>query len=496
MLRLLRKKTKVVLWIVIVAFVGTIFLVWGMKTYQSSSEPMIASINDTEISPAEFNSLYQQYLDIYQNLYKVSLNKDMLLKLEKTIVENIIHNHILLNEAHQQGIKVSDQEIIDQIKKSFVDKEGKFDVNFYNNYIKNAPAAWWHSQELRIKNSLTIQKLEELIKEQVKVSPKELFDFYQKEYVRASLYHILIDPKKCLTEEMINTYYTKNKHKFTKPLQIRASHILIKLSPKASKIENQKAKEKITKILEMIKKGEDFSKLAKEYSACPSKDKGGDLGYFSRETMVPEFEEVAFALKLNQVSDIVKTKFGYHIIKLTEKKEKEYKSLSEAREEIIKLLSKEADKIANKKALSIWQELQNKKVNFKDIARRYSHAPSQKEGGYLGIIPKNLASANFEPNKMVKLKEEIIQGWEIDPAFMKVAFTLKEDSISKTVKSSLGYHIIKLERLILPSQEDFKKEKENIKSRFLTEKKDTLFDGWYQEVKSRYKVVVNSKFKR
>lgn len=495
MLRALRKKTKIILWFVIIAFVGSIFFVWGMKDYGKPPEPIIASVDNIEVSPNEFNNLYQQYLNFYQNLYQNNFNQNMFPNLEKTIVERMIRNHILLNKAYEQNIKVDNQEIIDQIKKSFVDKEGKFDTKLYNTYVKNTPASWWHNHELRVKNNLMIQKLENLIKEQVKVSQKELWNFYQIEYVKAKLYHILIDPKKCLDEKKIEEYYQKHRDKFQSPIQIKVSHILIKLSPKATRIESKRAKDEITNILERAKKGEDFSKLAKEFSQCPSKDKGGDLGYFGRSTMVPEFEEVAFNLKPNQISDIVKTTFGYHIIKFTGKKEKEYKPLSEVRTEIIKSLSKEAEEIAHKKILSVWKELQNKKAIFKEIAQKYSHAPSSSKGGDLGIIPKNLNYSQFEPDEINKLREEIVKGWDIDPDFSNAAFSLKENSISKVIKSSFGYHIIKLEKLILPSKEDFEKEKEHIKSRLLSEKENFFLDSWYHEIKSKHKIVVNSRFK-
>ncbi len=87
--------------------------------------------------------------------------------------------------------------------------------------------------------------------------------------------------------------------------KIRASHILVDKHPKA------------LEILEDLKKGADFGKLAKEYSKCPSRKNGGDLGFFGKGQMVKEFEEAAFALKPGEISDIVKTQFGYHLIKRT-----------------------------------------------------------------------------------------------------------------------------------------------------------------------------------
>jgi parvulin-like peptidyl-prolyl isomerase len=90
--------------------------------------------------------------------------------------------------------------------------------------------------------------------------------------------------------------------------EVKASHILVKTKSEAEKI------------LDELKKGASFSKLAQQHSECPSKKKGGDLGWFGRGRMVPEFEKAAFSLKKGELSDIVKTQFGYHIIKVTDTK--------------------------------------------------------------------------------------------------------------------------------------------------------------------------------
>lgn len=88
--------------------------------------------------------------------------------------------------------------------------------------------------------------------------------------------------------------------------QVKASHILVKKRSQAEKI------------LEELKKGASFAKLAQEYSECPSKKRGGDLGWFGRGKMVPEFEKAAFSLKKGELSDIVKTQFGYHVVKVND----------------------------------------------------------------------------------------------------------------------------------------------------------------------------------
>ncbi|MBF8982090.1 peptidylprolyl isomerase [Lutibacter sp. B2] len=109
-------------------------------------------------------------------------------------------------------------------------------------------------------------------------------------------------------EEEIQKYYKENPNQFVKPESARAKHILIK--------DEEKAKE----VLKELKEGKDFTEAAKEYSECPSKDNDGDLGYFERGKMVPEFEEATFQLEVGDMSELVKTQFGYHIIVVEDKK--------------------------------------------------------------------------------------------------------------------------------------------------------------------------------
>jgi peptidyl-prolyl cis-trans isomerase C len=113
-------------------------------------------------------------------------------------------------------------------------------------------------------------------------------------------------------------FYAKNPDQFKAPETVRASHILIRVEPNADAATKAQAKAKIESVLKKAKAGEDFAKLAQQYSQDGSAAQGGDLGPFPREQMVPEFSNAAFALKPGQISDVVTTQFGYHIIKVTE----------------------------------------------------------------------------------------------------------------------------------------------------------------------------------
>lgn len=125
-----------------------------------------------------------------------------------------------------------------------------------------------------------------------------------------------------VTDEEAKEYFEANKEQFKKPESVKASHILVE--------DEEEAEE----ILEKIKSGMSFEDAAKEYSTCPSKDRGGDLGQFARGSMVPEFEEVAFASDLGLVDKPVKTEFGYHLIKVVEKNEADSPSFDEVKDQV------------------------------------------------------------------------------------------------------------------------------------------------------------------
>lgn len=142
-----------------------------------------------------------------------------------------------------------------------------------------------------------------------------------------------MESKGKVSDKEVREYYEKHKGDFTPVIQIRASHILVKTGGEARKI------------AERIKKGEDFAEIAKKSSLdAASANTGGDLGFFSRGQMVPEFESAAIKLKPGEISEPVKTKFGYHIIKVTDKKMGQAIELDKVKDIISRRLSAERQK--------------------------------------------------------------------------------------------------------------------------------------------------------
>jgi peptidyl-prolyl cis-trans isomerase C len=122
------------------------------------------------------------------------------------------------------------------------------------------------------------------------------------------------------TDVQVREFYDKNPGRFMKAETVRASHILIKVPPQADEETKKKARAQIESVLKEAKAGADFAQLAKDHSQDGSAAQGGDLNFFGRGQMVPPFEQVAFALKPGEISDIVTTQFGFHVIKVTEKR--------------------------------------------------------------------------------------------------------------------------------------------------------------------------------
>lgn len=149
-----------------------------------------------------------------------------------------------------------------------------------------------------------------------------------------------------VTDEEVEKFYKDNEEEFGESNMVKASHILVENLEEAKKIKSE------------LDDGADFADLAQEYSSCPSKDRGGDLGFFGKGAMVKEFEDAAFAMEVGEISEPVKTQFGYHIIKVTDKKVEPKQELKAIMERLRQSLTKRKQ-----------QEVYVKKIN--DLRTKY-----------------------------------------------------------------------------------------------------------------------------
>jgi peptidyl-prolyl cis-trans isomerase C len=204
------------------------------------------------------------------------------------VLDSLINRELIYQESQKSGIKVGETAVAEQL--NAVKKQFPNDDEFKNALLKmNLTEAGLTSQ---IKRGLAIDQ------------------FIDKQFAG----------KITVSEKEAKSFYDTNPEVFKQDGQVRASHILITVPPDANEAQKAEARKKIETIQNKIKKGDDFAALAKEYSQCPSSASGGDLGLFGRGQMARPFEAAAFALEPGEISGIVETRFGYHIIKCSEKK--------------------------------------------------------------------------------------------------------------------------------------------------------------------------------
>lgn len=248
----------------------------------------LASVNGKEISQADLDKEMNRF-DGQMGVSGQPPDPAQREAIKKKVLDNLIQRELLLQESKRLGVKVSDQEVGEQMEQL----KGRF------------------SSEQDFTNAL----------ERLRMTENDL----KEEFIRRMMVQKMIDDviasKVEITAEETKTFYDNNPNYFKAPERVRASHILVKLDPNASESEKAKTRTKIEDILKRVQKGEDFASLAKESSDCPSASKGGDLDYFQRGQMVAPFEEAAFSLKTGETSGIVETQFGYHLIKVVDKKE-------------------------------------------------------------------------------------------------------------------------------------------------------------------------------
>ena len=275
---------------------------------KDSTSKKVAVVNGTTILKQDFD---RAMLGVTQRLTASGKNLEgaELEKLKSEILENIIGGELLYQDAQKKGIKIEDA----KINKEYDNLKQKFpSTDVFTNWLKEM----------------------DLTEAAIKAD-------FRKRMIVQQLIEKEFSSKISIADLEIKAFYDNNPQFFQKSDEVKASHILVRVAADASDATKKEARKKIESIQAKIKTGSDFAVLAKEQSDCPSKEKGGDLGFFGRGQMVPPFEKDAFTLKPGEVSDIVETEFGYHLIKVLEKKPASTVSFDEVKGQIKQMLNQE-----------------------------------------------------------------------------------------------------------------------------------------------------------
>lgn len=272
-------------------------------TKTSPGDPL-AKVNGTPITRGDVERAVKVMLA--QNRATEPLPQDIMKQAEAAALEQLISAELL----YQAGQKLELKDLDKQVEAKISQGKAKFPT----------PAEY----EAALKSA--------------NLTEKDLTELTRKDLVIGNLVEKEIAGKVVIPDAEAKKFYEENIDKFRQSEAVRASHILCSIDQNATPEEKKKAKEKAEALRKRVLAGEDFAAIAKSDSTCPSSAQGGDLGFFGKGQMVPPFEQAAFALKPGEISEVVETQFGYHVIKLTEKKEASTVKFDEVKERIVDYL--------------------------------------------------------------------------------------------------------------------------------------------------------------
>jgi peptidyl-prolyl cis-trans isomerase D len=498
---------------IILGAIVVVFVFWGVGSYTSRRSGRVASVNGAVITLDEYRVSYRNLIEQVRQSFGNNLNEELIemLQIRKRALDQLIDRSLMQQAAEKFKLTVSNEELSESIRNiGAFQTAGVFDSRRYINTL-NSNKLTPETFEVQQRDALIIDKLQAFVAGNIKVTDLEAEQWYIWNNTEVDIDYVILEPQRykdieptdeeirvyfdehkdtyktdpqikvrylhfkpedyadkvTVSEDDIQDYYESNPEKFKSPKTVEARHILIKLDPGANAEEVENARKRIETVLDMAKEGQDFAELAKKYSEGPTKTQGGKLGAFRREAMVKPFADKAFSMKAGEISEPVRTRFGWHIIKVEKVNPEKTSTLSEAHGDI----------------------LNNLKANFsKNLAYDEAEAAYDEsfEGRDLDIIAedRNLKILTTELFSQKNPPEEIKNG----ARFTSFAFSLPTNEISGVQDFGDGYYLIEvieqvpaqiseLETVAAKVKEDLVKEKQDAKARdeadtLLTELKD------------------------
>jgi len=298
--------------------------------YSSVVDKIIVKVNNENILQSEYDKLVSATLEQFRQITaKEDQTPEKEKELKEKILDQLIVDKLLIQEAKKQNIKVNKREIEEGMKmvKSRFPNDEAFKLELKKENLTEKQF------EERITNQLMQLKLiEEQVRKKVpqptEEEAKKVYDQIISMINSGNLKSSRNDRDEIkLLAQLVSRYFDE---------QVRVRHILIRVDKDATKEEKAKAKKTIEDIRKKIVAGEDFADLAKKYSEDQgSKERGGDLGFITMGDTVPEFEKAAFALKEGETSPVIETVYGYHIIRLVERKKKRTPDFEEIKQDLL-----------------------------------------------------------------------------------------------------------------------------------------------------------------
>ncbi|HEY9202097.1 MAG TPA: SurA N-terminal domain-containing protein [Gammaproteobacteria bacterium] len=391
MLQSIHDKAKGILGIIIVIFIGLVFALWGIGDYLTGApEKFAAKVDDLQISQSQFDQALAQQRQRLQQQFQAELPEGEAFeqRLKQQVLEQLITQRVLQKMVAEQGYRVPDQVLAQQIKAmEAFQQDGAFSNDAYQAIIGSQGMSVKEFENL-FRSDLAIQQLQDAVMQSSIVGKAELEILNRIQNQSRKVNYLLFADDHYMdqvevTDEEIRDYFSANQQAYMNPETVRvayveitqddllkdipldedalqrlyddyvasqsgkeqrrARHILFELPADASTQQQQAVESEAAAVMQQLQQGASFEQLASEHSSDPgSANQGGDLGWISRGMMLPEFEQALYALGKGEVSEPVKTSFGYHIIRVDDVRSEKIDSFADKKAELTEMLQARA----------------------------------------------------------------------------------------------------------------------------------------------------------
>jgi len=481
MLQILRDKAQSTIIQSVVLIIALVFIFWGVGTnmMRKGGRDSAIMVNDEEITFQEFQRRYDQTITEYRRQFGDNISDELLqgLGIKQQVIRQLTQSALLRQGTLAMGLMVTPEEIRGVVQKMRqFQQSGAFSMDLYK-AVLTANRMTPHNFEASISEDLLTQKglaaisgfattvsdaeISEMFQREqesvtvqvIKVSPdlflksvevdaKELADWYETEKTRykgeqkIKLKYLPFPYKSAMdtitvTDDQILARYEKGKSAYQIPEKRQARHILFKTDANSTDEHQAAQLKKAEDTLAKARSGQDFATLATALSEDTSKTRGGDLGAFPRGRMVKEFDDAVFSMQPGAISDIVKTAFGYHIIKLEKVLPAVTRPIEEVRADIVATLQNEQAKPATFQAANTAYEEIIAAGNLQAYAGKHTDKT---------IVTTDFFSRTTPP-----------AGLESDPKFLDTVFSLKQGELSSLIETPSGYFILFAEEIQEPA---------------------------------------------
>lgn len=334
MLQSMRQNTKWILWIVIIAFVGLIFAVWGMDLKRSGSggpTGSVGEVNGREIDVDSYRNAYQQEVESYRGQTDLPVMESVVKTLEDQAWKRMVNQVIIEQGVHDENIMISDEEIVQNIRTNPPDfiqynetfqTEGRFDYQKYLQYVNDVNVDWrW--LETYFRQQLPVNHLQARVATDARITEGELRNLYRQRSESVDFSFVAFLPNEFstipveVTAAEVRAYYDSHSDEFQ--AEEVASLEFATVAIEVTDEDRAEIRGRMNEVLEKIELGTSFNDLARFFSQGQTAGQGGDIGSFQKGAITPELEEAAFALEAGEVTGIIEGENDMQILQCVEK---------------------------------------------------------------------------------------------------------------------------------------------------------------------------------